>query len=153
MPLSVRQATLDDAGQIGALAGVLGYVVEVSQVRARLAQLLERTDDLVLVGAEPGSGELAGWLHGAIRTLLISPVTCELEALVVRGSQRRRGVGRELVASLESWALARGAATLTVRSNIVRTESHAFYPGLGYALIKTQHVYRKALTPTSALPA
>ena len=39
------------------------------------------------------------------------------------------------------------------RSNIVRTESHAFYPGLGYALIKTQHVYRKALTPTSAPPA
>ncbi len=153
MPLSVRQATLDDAEQIGALAGVLGYVVEVNQVRARLAQLLERTADVVLVGADPGSGELAGWLHGAIRTLLISPVTCELEALVVRRSQRRRGAGRQLVASLESWALARGAATLTVRSNIVRTESHAFYPGLGYARIKTQHVYRKALTPAPAPPA
>jgi GNAT superfamily N-acetyltransferase len=149
MPLSIRHATLDDAEQIGALAGVLGYVVDASEMRARLSQLLGRADDVVLVG-DAGSGELAGWLHGAMHTLLISPVTCELEALVVSGSHRRRGVGRQLVASLESWALARGAATLTVRSNIVRTESHAFYPGLGYARIKTQHVYRKALASPAA---
>jgi hypothetical protein len=36
-----------------------------------------------------------------------------------------------------------------VRSNALRQEAHAFYPALGYALAKTQRVYRKALGETA----
>jgi hypothetical protein len=34
---------------------------------------------------------------------------------------------------------------MTVRSNVVRAESHPFYERLGYVRSKTQHAYRKHL--------
>ena len=68
-----------------------------------------------------------------------------LMALVVDSSARRRGVGRALVAYAEAWALARGLAALTVRSNAARELSHPFYEALGYNRDKTQYVYSKAL--------
>ena len=144
MTLRIREATLDDVPQIATLAGVLGYTVEPSEMRGRFQRVLARADEVVLA-ADAGSDELAGWLHGAIQTLLTSPVTCELQALVVSPHHRRLGVGRHLVGALEVWALERGVTNLAVRSNIIRTESHAFYPSLGYARTKTQHVYRKVL--------
>ena len=59
----------------------------------------------------------------------------------------RRGLGRKLVAVAESWALARGLSSLTVRSNTVRALSHRFYESLGHSRSKTQHVYSKVVTP------
>jgi len=144
MRLRLREATLDDATQMARLAEVLGYGVDGSEMGTRLSQLLARADHIVLV-ADGGSDELAGWLHGDLQRLLTSSVTCEIQALVVSTTHRRRGVGRQLVAAVEAWALERGAISLTVRSNIVRAEAHAFYPSLGYARVKTQHVYRKRL--------
>ena len=37
------------------------------------------------------------------------------------------------------------AALMTVRSNVVRHESHPFYERVGYERTKTQHAYRKRL--------
>jgi hypothetical protein len=36
-----------------------------------------------------------------------------------------------------------GLAVVTVRSNVVRVESHPFYERLGHVRGKTQHVYTK----------
>lgn len=62
---------------------------------------------------------------------------------MVDAGARRSGVGRALVAVAEQWTRERGLDTLFLRSNIVRPEAHAFYPGLGFARTKTQHVYSK----------
>jgi GNAT superfamily N-acetyltransferase len=144
MTLRIREATLDDVPQIAMLAGVLGYRVDADEMSSRLRQVLERPDELVLAG-DAGSDELAGWTHAVIHTLLTSPLTCELQALVVSPHHRRAGTGRALVATVEAWSLQRGVPRMVVRSNIARAESHAFYPGLGYARTKTQHVYTKVL--------
>jgi GNAT superfamily N-acetyltransferase len=58
---------------------------------------------------------------------------------------RRSGAGRALVAAIERWAASRGVAQVSVRSNVVRVESHPFYERLGYTRVKTQHSYRKNL--------
>ncbi len=99
----------------------------------------------MVLASELDSDGLCGWTHAVIHTLLTAPLTCELQALVVSPHHRRHGAGRALVAAVEAWSLQRGVTTMIVRSNIVRTESHAFYPGLGYARTKTQHVYSKLL--------
>jgi hypothetical protein len=78
----IREATLDDVPRIATLAGVLGYRVDGDEMSSRLRQVLERPDELVLA-ADNGSDELAGWTHAVIHTLLTSPLTCELQALVV----------------------------------------------------------------------
>jgi GNAT superfamily N-acetyltransferase len=66
--------------------------------------------------------------------------------LVVDARRRRQGIGQQLLAAVEQWAQSRGLPHVTVRSNIVRADSHPFYERQGYTRHKTQHVYRKALT-------
>jgi GNAT superfamily N-acetyltransferase len=77
--------------------------------------------------------------------VLESGFRVEIVGLVVAEDCRRHGVGRELVQRAEQWAAGLGAATVVVRSNTKREESHRFYPALGYAATKTQAVYRKRL--------
>jgi len=76
---------------------------------------------------------------------LESEPACEILGLVVDQNYRCQGVGRSLVAAVEAWAGSRGVTTIKVRSNMVRAESHPFYERLGYARVKSQHVYRKLL--------
>ncbi len=58
---------------------------------------------------------------------------------------RRGGRGRRLVEAAETWARDRGATDVFLRSNVPRSEAHAFYPALGYACRKTQKACAKAL--------
>jgi GNAT superfamily N-acetyltransferase len=108
-----------------------------------LATVLRRNDETVLVGHE--SGVVIGWIHGAEQRFLEADVRCELLGLVVDQGHRRKGVGQQLVRAVEWWARNRGIKEVSVRSNIVRPESHPFYERLGYGRTKTQHVYRKQL--------
>jgi GNAT superfamily N-acetyltransferase len=69
----------------------------------------------------------------------------EIAGLVVDSAQRQKGIGKMLVVAVESWALSRSVKSVTVRTNVTRPESHRFYERMGYALAKTQHVYRKSI--------
>jgi GNAT superfamily N-acetyltransferase len=113
----------------------------------RLERLLSRPGQLVLVAERP-DGLVVGWLHASEQELLESGARCEVLGLVVDELQRRRGVGRQLVAAAEAWAGERGLEQMAVRSNVARLESHAFYEKLGYRRVKTQHAYRKQLSRT-----
>jgi GNAT superfamily N-acetyltransferase len=144
-PPLVRPATVDDAPHLAQLSGQLGYPVAVDTIAARLARLLDRTGDVVLVAE--ANGEVVGWVHGSEQALLESATRCELLGLVVDARHRTRGIGRRLVAAVESWAEGRGLQLVSVRSNVSRTESHPFYERLGYSRVKTQHAYRKRLDP------
>jgi GNAT superfamily N-acetyltransferase len=55
------------------------------------------------------------------------------------------GVGRLLAAEAERWARLQRLSRLTERSNAARAEAHQFYPALGFARVKMQHVYSKVL--------
>ena len=114
-------------------------------MRARLARLLARVTDLVLV-VESAEGEIVGWVHGAEQELLESERRCEILGLVVDADHRGQGAGRLLVAGVEHWAASRGLELIAVRSNVTRAESHPFYERLGYVRVKTQHAYRKRLS-------
>jgi GNAT superfamily N-acetyltransferase len=63
----------------------------------------------------------------------------------VAEGRRVSGVGRRLVGAAEEWASGRGLSQVTLRSNVIRPESHAFYERVGYTRFKTQHTYRKTL--------
>ena len=142
----VRPARVDDATALASLSAQLGYPVASALLEQRLADILERTDELVLVACAP-DGTIVGWVHGAEHRLLEADVRCELLGLVVDSSYRRAGVGQRLVAEVERWAAERGLSEMSVRSNVARAESHPFYQRLGYQRAKTQHVYRRTLRP------
>jgi GNAT superfamily N-acetyltransferase len=69
--------------------------------------------------------------------------------LVVSTATKRGGIGRALVTDAERWALGQGFDSITVRSNVARTESHPFYERLGYVRRKTQHAYSKSFGVTN----
>jgi len=142
--LIVRKAKITDAPRVAELSGVLGYPATREVMEQRLERVLALEKDAVFV-AETPSNELVGWAHAAEQEILEAGCLCEIKGLVVAEGQRVRGAGRHLIEAVERWALARGLDEVSVRSNVVRIESHPFYERMGYARIKTQHAYRKHL--------
>jgi GNAT superfamily N-acetyltransferase len=140
----IRRATDADAAALAGLSGQLGYPESPERIGGRLRRLLASERDLVIV-AEAADGAVIGWLHGAEQELLESGARCEILGLVVSEAARGKGVGRALVAAAEGWAAGRRLDLITVRSNVVRAESHPFYERLGFQRTKTQHAYRKRL--------
>ena len=147
--IDVRRAEVGDAARIADQSAVLGYPVAGATMAGRLERLLASDRDVILVAAL-SSGDLAGWIHGAEQDLLETGRRCEIAGLVVSPAIRRQGVARRLIAAVESWARDRGLDEISVRSNVLRAESHPFYEALGYTRVKTQHAYRKTVGAGSA---
>ena len=141
----VRTAQYKDANDLGVLCGELGCAVAEAAMQERLRKALQSATDTILV-ATSSEDRVIGWIHAHAIHVLISGFRVEIVGLAVSSSNRRRGVARKLVESVEAWAKNLGAPEIVVRSNIARTESHAFYPAIGYAQTKVQRVYRKILT-------
>jgi GNAT superfamily N-acetyltransferase len=144
----LRAATLEDAAEIARLAGVLGYEASAAQMRTRLQRLGADATQLVCVLPE-GPTRLLGWIHAGRSLVLESGEAVEILGLVVDPAARRRALGRLLVRAAERWARECAVECVVVRSNAARAEAHWFYPALGYARAKTQHVYRKRLEGSS----
>lgn len=136
----MRPARAADAERLTVLLAQLGYPSEPAQVRRRLAALLNSPDHHILV-APPARGYIR-----VDRVLsLEDDEHAQITGLVVDTASRRSGVGHALVEAAEQWAAEQGLATVVVRSNVVRPESHPFYERIGYRRTATSHVYRKEL--------
>lgn len=112
-------------------------------MRERLERFLPLQEHAVFVAE---TTEVIGWIHGAEYELLEVGRHAEIWGLVVADGQRGKGVGRQLIDAVEQWARNRGLDEISVRSNVIRPESHPFYERLGFNRYKTQHVYRKRFT-------
>jgi GNAT superfamily N-acetyltransferase len=140
--MTLRNAVATDADRLATLSEELGYPVDPEAIRRRLERLLPKAEHIVLVAESPVDG-VVGWIHAAEHDILEVGRFCEILGLVVAAGQRGEGVGRRLVEQVEGWATERGLQHVSVRSNVARRASHPFYERIGYARVKTQHVYRK----------
>ena len=141
MNVSVRRATQQDAGGVAALAGQLGYPVPAEAIAERLAGLPDRRTVLVATSNDA----IVGWIGVSVDATLTEGFEAHVEGCVVDASVRSGGVGVMLLEAAERWARERGAGELVVRSNVVRERAHDFYERNGYAVAKSQLVFRKAL--------
>lgn len=146
----VRHATENDAETLAHLAGELGYAATTDAMCGRLRTLLHSPADLIVVALD-SRNTVTGWLQAHAAHVLETGFRIEIVGLIVSPATRRQGMGRALVAEAERWAASLGAGFIVVRSNVRRTESHAFYPALGYVPTKTQWVYRKCLQRSPAM--
>ena len=142
--MSVRSMAVRDARRVADLSGQLGYPSSEAQILRRFEAVSADPASAVFV-VEDEQGRLIGWTHVILRAFMESDPFAEIAGLVVDSEARRQGAGRALVDAAEAWARERGCATLHVRSNIKRPEAHPFYEGVGFVVIKTQHVYEKVL--------
>jgi N-acetylglutamate synthase-like GNAT family acetyltransferase len=139
----VRRARISDAPAVAELSGVLGYAVDAEVMRRRLEETGARETHAIFVAER--QGVVVGWIEAAERDILVAGRVGEICGLVVAEGRRVSGVGRRLVETAEEWARGRGLSQITLRSNLIRPESHAFYERVGYTRFKTQHAYRKWL--------
>ncbi len=138
----IRNARLTDAPELADLSGQLGYPSTGEQLRDRLASLLERRDDLVLLAVDEGD-RAVGWIHAAIRRQLELDPFVQIASLVVARQYRGSGIGVDLLSRAEEWARRSGVEEIHIRSNVVRERAHAFYLREGYRQAKTSHLFVK----------
>ncbi|MDB6030586.1 MAG: hypothetical protein JWM16_924 [Verrucomicrobiales bacterium] len=141
---SIRRATVEDAQAIAHLSTSLGYASDVLVMAQRLSVISASDADLIIVATD-AIGATVGWLQAHAATIIESGFRVEITGLIIAPEERRRGMGRALVAEAEQWARSIGAEAVVVRSNVQRPESHVFYPALGFSVTKTQKVYRKPI--------
>jgi GNAT superfamily N-acetyltransferase len=166
---TLRSATIKDAKKIAELSGQLGYPAAAADIAARLEALAGESSHHIAVAqsAAPGSrglprppsdwrkaaklvaqseiAEVLGWIHVMTLTHLESGAFAEIAGLVVDEKHRGMGIGKALVRDAEVWAATQGCKTIVVRSNVLRTETHKFYEGLGYPVLKEQRVFKKLI--------
>ncbi|MBP7081381.1 MAG: GNAT family N-acetyltransferase [Rhodocyclaceae bacterium] len=144
-PATLRKASVDDAAAIADLAVQLGYPVTVSDIVERLSKLPEDTEAVVVATI---AGVVRAWMQVGVALSIESAPFAEIRGLVVDANLRSSGVGSQLVAFAQEWALTKHVASLRVRSNTVRTATHAFYQKRGFSVGKEQKVFVLALPQT-----
>lgn len=142
---SVRRANAKDAPQLAVLAGELGYPATEDEVRRRLEELAWRAEHVVFV-YEDARG-VHGFVHAELVHGLVSSTFVEIASLVVAERERGRGLGVALLSRAEAWARELGVGCVRLRSRSTRERAHAFYRRAGYAVVKTQLAFERALEP------
>ena len=143
MDISVQQGTAEHLSGIHHLVLEWGYSSNESQTGAWLEALLESPSHQIWVAISDAA--VVGWAVAERRISIGELFTTEITGLVVSTSAQRAGVGRLLVQAVEDWSRAKGLSRVVVRSNVSRSESHGFYPSIGFEHTKTTHVYVKDL--------
>ena len=140
----IRAMRESDVDAVHRLAVELGYPTEPARTLARIRAVLasDIADAFVAVDSED---RVLGWAHVFVAPFLESGPNAELGGLVVEEGARGRGIGAALVARTEAWARERGIGKICLRSNVIRTEAHAFYQKLGYAVQKSQFKFQKEI--------
>jgi ribosomal protein S18 acetylase RimI-like enzyme len=140
--MPIRRCRLSDAPAVAELATELGYPTDTAQAAERLAHLLGRPEDAIFAAEE--QGKVVGWLHARETRELESEPCGEIAGLVVAAPHRGQRHGKALVQAALAWAAERGLATMRVRSNVVRQETHRWYQSAGFEILKTQAVFSRS---------
>jgi N-acetylglutamate synthase-like GNAT family acetyltransferase len=136
----VRDATLADAGALAPLLGELGYPVEAADLAPRLARMLDRADQKVLI-AEDGRGAALGLIAVHVFPALeYAEDIALITALVITEGARGTGAGRMLVDGAEAYARAAGVRRFLVTTHNRRSGAHAFYERLGFEFTGRRYV-------------
>src|ERR1700676_5561696 len=130
--LTVRDARLNDAPKLSAVACELGYKTTGVEMAKRLETVLKdpRYKTFVAEIGEKLCGMIGTVSHSSY---LHNDPSGRIIALIVSNKMRKRGVGRELVAAAEKDFRRRKITRVTLTTRVKREEAHRFYEKLGYA--------------------
>lgn len=130
--MTIRPVRRTDAPAVNELLGQLGYPQDDQAATARRIQSWSDDPTSAAFAAEDGDQ-----LLGVIAVHLCPYFERDgswgrIVALVVSDQVRGRGVGSELVAAAESFAVSHGCLRMEVSSSDRRQDAHAFYRRRGY---------------------
>jgi GNAT superfamily N-acetyltransferase len=135
--LNIRSATTGDIPALVALLSSLfsieaDFDIDTERQECGLALMLERPDERCILLAE-SDGKIVGMvtLQVLISTAEGGPVGL-IEDMVVHESARGRGVGKKLLAAMETWAWERGLTRLQLLADNANTGALRFYEREGW---------------------
>ncbi|HZS62603.1 MAG TPA: GNAT family N-acetyltransferase [Gemmatimonadaceae bacterium] len=134
----VRPATAADAAAMSTLFAQFEHPTPAEPIPARLQRLRSHHGEALV--AEDPTGLLGVATMQIVWTLIEDEPRAMLLTMVVREDTRGRGVGRTLIAAVESWALEHGAARVMVTTALYRAGAHAFYERLGFEFTGRRYV-------------
>jgi aminoglycoside 6'-N-acetyltransferase I len=145
---TVAAITPADAADWAALRNALWPGGREDEHAADIARLLDDPGDTANVIARL-DGDAAGFAEAALRHDYVngchsSPVAF-LEGIYVKPAFRGRGVARELVKAIETWALQRGCSEFASDAAIDNDASHAMHRALGFEETQRVVYFRKTL--------
>ncbi len=126
----IRSANVSDAEAVTRLLIELDCDVELPDVEARLARLVDRPSDRVLVADV--DGEVVGLLGMHLAPLLHRDSFARITAFIVTEANRGRGYGEALLREAETWAVANGCTQIELNSGDHHRAAHGFYERMGY---------------------
>jgi GNAT superfamily N-acetyltransferase len=128
-----REFQPSDLPEITALMGELGYPTTLAEMTVRMEHISSNSDYRTLVVVK--EREVVGMV-GMMRCWFWEQngFYVKIQALVVKSTARRMGVGEHLVGCAESWARSIGASAIFLNSGNKeeRKAAHAFYPRMGF---------------------
>jgi GNAT superfamily N-acetyltransferase len=142
--VTIRLARLEDVQALANLSGQLGYQATVEQVRKRFVTLSLKPEEHAVFVAER-NGRVVGWVHAYIQAGLLADPETQIGGLVVEEALRGQRIGAVLMQAVEDWTLKKGCASISLRSNVIRTQAHKFYEQIGYSVFKSMVAFRKVL--------
>ena len=108
----------------------LGHKTTVALLRQRIEELSVNDNYYIKVFVDAQTHRVLGFIQAEKYNLLYGENGWNIIALAVESNAQRRGIGKQLLLSLENHAMELGYTFIRLNSNIVRTEAHEFYQHL-----------------------
>ena len=138
--IEVRRAEVRDRNALLVLAQsfATSFSVDPDAFDRSFAEALQHSHSELLVATI--DDDVIGYIFASVHpTLYANGPVAWIEELMVRGTDRHRGIGRELVGALERWAMDRSAGLVALATR----RADVFWHAVGYE--KSATYFRKLL--------
>lgn len=142
--ITITDLTVADLPAAQNLLAQLNYDIPLDELAQRVENVIIRDDHVILL-AKDDAGATLGLIHVYVRAALEKPIEAYIQSLVVNADARRSGVGASLNQAAEDWVKDRGLKSITLHTQIHRTDTLSFYTREGYAEITQSRMLRKSL--------
>jgi len=143
----IRQASRQDAAAVSRMMNDLGYSIEIAAVERKLSDSQDDAGNFVFVAVVNGATVGVLSVH-AMPLLHAEGLFATITSLFVAPDYRRQGIGSQLLAHAEAFALRLGCISINVASAHHRADAHAFYQAIGFTQDVVNTHFRKEMKKT-----
>ena len=142
----IRSICCKDAESIQRICKqALGHETTEQRIFQRIKELSDNDNYYIVVYEDDSSHEVLGFLQAERYNLLYGENGWNIMALAVLGDAQNRGIGKQLLRSLEGYTEQMGYSFVRLNCNTIRNDAHAFYLSQGYTCDKTQKRFIKCI--------
>lgn len=140
----IRNIQIDDALSIKPICEfALGHKTTIDLIKQQIKELSFNPAYYIAVFEDEHDNTVKGFIQAERYNLLYGENGWNVIALAVASNAQKKGIGKQLLVSLEKYAQKKGNTFIRLNSRTERTDAHAFYEHLGYSCDKIQKRFIK----------